>query len=70
MSAYTTRTITQAKAKELLRDHYAKRLASVETMGFAELESELDLHISDDEDYLLINFSVISNERYMQADIS
>lgn len=70
MSAYTTRKITESKARELLVQHYAQMAAKAATMDMYELERQLDGNISDTGGYLLINFDVISDSEYRDADIT
>lgn len=70
MSAYSTRSITESRAKGELTAYYAQMIAKVQTMSGEELETQMNQHISDNEEYLLINFTVLPDYDYMYADIS
>lgn len=69
MSAYTTRSITSGRAKAELTAYYAGMIAKVQNMADDDVEVEMNKHISDNDDYLLINFNVIPDYDYMYADI-
>lgn len=70
MSAYTTRSITESKAKQLMTVFYAKKLAELGSIDTGELSNALNRHISDTDDWLLVNFDVIPDYDYMYADIN